>query len=130
MNLPIVSYVSDFFEINDTGLTLERFTDYSREIVRVGIPSVLTIVKAKKRLRMPKLERLIYSFNVEIPTFSADYIKADKEKCGLKGSPTRVRKIFSPELNKVVKFIDGSINEKAEKLKEVFTNLGLLKLKS
>ena len=128
LNYPIASFVSDFFEIDKNGLKLERYTDYSREIVRINKPAILTVVKAKKRLRLPKLKRLIYSFNVEIPKLKFSDLNADINQCGLKGSPTRVKEIFSPENQKKVIFIEGSIKEKAETLKGVLKNMGVIEV--
>jgi len=126
LNMPLVTYISNFFEIDNDGLKVERFTDYSREIVKAKFPSVITVLKAKSRLRMPKLSQLIHSFDVEIPFLNAKRLKADINRCGLKGSPTRVKEIFSPKLDKKVIFIDGSINEKAEKFKDILKDLRII----
>ena len=128
LSLPIVSFVSNFYKMDKNSLTVERYTDYNREIVKVGMPAILTVVKAKGRLRIPRLKRLIYSFSVSIPVLNALDIGAEAGRCGLKGSPTRVKEIFSPELKKKVKFIDGSIREKADRLKDIFKDLGVVKV--
>jgi len=126
LNMPLIAYISNFFEIDDDGLKVERFTDYSREIVKAKFPSVITVLKAKSRLRMPKLSQLIHSFDIEIPFLNAKRLKADINRCGLKGSPTRVKEIFSPILDKKVIFIDGSINEKAEKFKDILKDIRII----
>lgn len=83
----------------------------------VTAPAVLTIERINN-LRLPRLR----SKTVECEIFSAEMINADKAKCGLLGSPTRVienidnkfdkRKCNFIEINELNKIIELSLNKK------------------
>lgn len=113
LGLPLVGFVTDVIEIKKNCILLERVTDWGRERVLCDYPLVITVLKAKNRLRMPKLEGIIRSFKEEIGLLTHKNLGLQPEKCGLKGSPTRVKKIFSPETRSRVHFIEGSVEEKA-----------------
>lgn len=122
-----------------TGVMLSKFCEYSlitnvmnvnsidKEKVRcltrdegkieVKTPAVLTIERINN-LRLPRLR----SKTVECEIFSAEMINADKTKCGLLGSPTRVvenkenkfdkRKCKFIKINELNKIIELSLNKK------------------
>jgi electron transfer flavoprotein beta subunit len=56
---------------------------------------------------------MIGSFDIPVTRYGAGDIDADPHRCGLKGSPTRVKKVFSPKQLSRVNLIEGSIEEKA-----------------
>ena len=52
----------------------------------------------------------------KIPLWSAADIDAEEEKLGLQGSPTKVKRIFAPEINADREMIEGAPEEQAAKL--------------
>jgi electron transfer flavoprotein beta subunit len=105
LNLPVVTFVQRIVDIRDDELIVERMLDNGHETVRVTFPAVLTITKASQRLRMPTFDSIIHSFDSSVGRIGIDDIGADSSRCGLKGSPTRVKKIFSPKLHSEVQFL-------------------------
>ena len=121
LNYPVVTYVDDFFDLEGGSILLHRYVENIEEVIKLKLPGVITVVKAKKRLRLPLLNSLIKSFNTRIHILGPEDIDADVERCGLKGSPTRVRKTFTPEVKRGVTFIEGSIKERAKTLKKILS---------
>ena len=100
----------------------ERMTDEGIEIFECEYPVVFTVVKAAQRLRIPTLDGMMRSFDIPVTRYGAQDIAADPARCGLKGSPTRVKKVFSPKHLSKVELIEGSIEEKAKEFIRITGN--------
>lgn len=62
---------------------------------KAGLPALITVERIND-LRRPSIRSMVK----EVVVWTADDIGADKEKCGLKGSPTKVVKSFENESGK------------------------------
>jgi electron transfer flavoprotein beta subunit len=125
LGFPVITFVTAITEVTSGDITVERMIDNGKEIVQADLPVVLTVVKAEKRLRMPNLEEIVNSFDRTVERMGAGDIDADVNNCGLKGSPTRVKKVFSPKPSSDTTFIEGSIEEKAKGFVEVIRAKGI-----
>lgn len=112
LDLPLATYVSRFVETGDRFMRLERMVEGGREIIWSSLPMVLTVLKDVGKPRLGTVRSKMQANKAEIPTWGPDEIGAKEEWIGLKGSPTRVVKIFSPKLSRKGKII--KINEPAE----------------
>jgi electron transfer flavoprotein beta subunit len=61
---------------------------------------VLTVELELTKVRRASLPRLIDAQCAAVEAWNAESLQAQPERLGLKGSPTWVRKIFSPPLKK------------------------------
>ena len=85
-------------EINVDGTTV-RVKQQNEEgyiVTEAQFPVLITAVKELNEPRFPTIRGTMKAKKREIPHLSADDIKVDETKIGLKGSPTMVRKIFTP----------------------------------
>lgn len=96
LDLPQATYVDDIAELKDETITLKRLTDDGYQMLRLPLPTVLTVVKDLNEPRLPNLKDLHRGRFADIPSLSADDIGADQDEIGLDGSPTRVVEIFRP----------------------------------
>jgi len=77
---------------------------------------MVSVVKEINQPRMPTLKGKIKAKKVDIPILKAEDIGADERRIGLKGSPTRVVKIFHPQVTRTGVIVsadqdlDGAIN--------------------
>ncbi len=92
------TYVTGIEEIdaNDRLITVRRKVEGGFEIIRGPLPALLTVELDLAKPRRASLSQLINSLRADIPVWNAEMIEGDPQKLGLKGSPTWVRKIFSP----------------------------------
>ena len=127
LKMPVVTFVTDVREITSGGIVVERAADGCRELVKTVFPSLLTVVRSEKRLRMPTIEGIVSSFSGEVETAGPEDIGADRDRCGLKGSPTRVKNIFSPSSGGRVTYLEGSTEEKAGGFIEVLKKKGFVR---
>ena len=65
-------------------------------MIRGPLPAVLTVELDLAKPRRASLPQLIHSLRAAIMMWDAEAIHADREHLGLNGSPTWVKKIFSP----------------------------------
>jgi electron transfer flavoprotein beta subunit len=94
------TYVTEIKEINtkNAHITVKRKVEGGSEIIRGPLPALITGELELAKPRRASLARLIYSLRSEISVWNAEAIHGDNQKLGLKGSPTWVKKIFSPPL--------------------------------
>ncbi|MCK5805053.1 MAG: electron transfer flavoprotein subunit beta/FixA family protein, partial [Lentisphaeria bacterium] len=98
LDQPVVTYVSRIETVNPDEAVVDRLVEDGYECLAVTLPAVLTVVKEVSDPRLPTLmgKRVARALQVEI--FSAADLNVDSALLGLKGSPTRVVKIFRPKV--------------------------------
>ena len=101
MGFPVITNVMSIDALDEKGIACKtRLGDE-----KANLPALITVERIND-LRRPSIRSKVK----EVVVWTADDIGADKEKCGLKGSPTKVVKSFENESGKrKCKFI--SINE-------------------
>jgi electron transfer flavoprotein beta subunit len=60
--------------------------------------AAFTVVKEANNLRMPSLKGKVNAKKALIPTWGAAELNPDPNNIGLKGSPTKVNKVFTPPI--------------------------------
>jgi len=125
LNIPQITYAEEILEIKDGKIKIKKKIDGGYEIVQCKMPVLITVLKgaaeprpfrakrmmaykgAKTLTELEKLTEgnsLLYIDSLKheyeerglfIPTFSADDLKVDESRCGIKGSPTKVHKVES-----------------------------------
>jgi electron transfer flavoprotein beta subunit len=121
LGLPQVTYVEDV-EIEGENVKVRRAWEDGYEILSVKTPVLLTAIKELNEPRYMDIKNIFTIFNNDIKVWNADDIKADKEKIGLKGSPTKVKKSMTKEAKGQGEIVNTSVKEAGKiaalKLKE------------
>lgn len=116
LNIPHISYIRKIEEVTDKSIRVQRLMDEGYDVVESSLPVLLTVVKELNEPRMPSLKGKMAAKKAEIKVMGFADIEADENNLGLKGSPTQVRNIFAPEMKAERKIIEGSPDEKVDKL--------------
>ncbi|HNW83078.1 MAG TPA: electron transfer flavoprotein subunit beta/FixA family protein [bacterium] len=109
-----ITYVSGIREITGSYAIVERDGEYQTEIIKAHYPVLMTVTSSVNMPRYPNASKMLRHFKSDIPSaFTAekledaqksgriiplitnDDLKLDDERCGLKGSPTKVHNIKS-----------------------------------
>jgi electron transfer flavoprotein beta subunit len=98
LDMPVATYVSKIEDVSAKSCRLHRLVENGRQILEVDLPAVLTVVKEIADPRLPTLRGKQRARTAQIPVWGAGDIKADNAMLGLNGSPTRVVKIFHPQV--------------------------------
>jgi electron transfer flavoprotein beta subunit len=96
------TYVTEIMEVDpaDRRVTVKRKVESGSEVIRGRLPAVLTVELELTKVKRASLPRLIDSLRASIEVWNADAVQAEPQHVGLKGSPTWVRRIFSPPVKK------------------------------
>jgi electron transfer flavoprotein beta subunit len=120
LDLPLATYVSQVLEAGDDFLRLERLVESGREQVWSPLPMVLTVQKEIGAPRLGTVRSKMMARKTEIPVWGPAEIEAKAEWIGLKGSPTRVVKIFSPILSRKGQVWNAHTPEESEEAARAF----------
>lgn len=93
-----LTYIVEVQWINEDlrQIQVKRKLEGGVEIIRGPLPALLTVELELAQPRRVPLPLLVQSLRSEIKVWKGDDLQADPQKLGLKGSPTWVKKIFSP----------------------------------
>lgn len=141
LDIPQITYAEEILGIKDKKIKIKKKIDGGYEVVQCTMPVLITVLKgaaeprpfqakrimaykgAKTLTELEKLTEgnsLLYvdtlkheyeERNLFIETYSADDLKVDESRCGIKGSPTKVHKVESVVLS-------GGSHEMIEPTKE------------
>ncbi len=125
LGLPQVTYAEEILDVSDGRATIKRKIDGGYEVLRARLPVLVTVVgeaavprpysakrvmqykNARTLMELEKLadensllysDRLVHEAkakNLFIQTFTTDDLDVEPDRCGIKGSPTKVHKIES-----------------------------------
>jgi electron transfer flavoprotein beta subunit len=113
LGIPQLTYVSKVKEIDlaNKKIVAERMLENGREVVQATLPALITVIKDINEPRLPSLLGIKKAAKVQIPTLMAKDISANENRIGLKGSPTWVKKVFSPEVRGGGEILKGELTE-------------------
>jgi electron transfer flavoprotein beta subunit len=94
-------------------IKVRRKLEGRHEIVEAPLPVMLTVVRELNRPRYPTVPMRLESQAAAVKVWNNEVLKLDVNSCGLKGSPTWVSRIFSPEREKGEIIGDGVSNPEA-----------------
>lgn len=122
LGIPFVAYIKKIESIADGKMVVERMMDDGYDVVESSLPALITVVKEINQPRLPSLKGKMRAKNLKVTTLTAKEIGADENMIGLKGSPTKVVRIFPPAPRGQREILSGTIEQQVEqvvkKLKE------------
>jgi electron transfer flavoprotein beta subunit len=122
LGIPFVAYIRKIEKVENNKMTVERMMDEGCDVVETSLPALITVVKEINQPRLPSLKGKMKAKSFKVTTLSAKDIEADEKMIGLKGSPTKVVRIFPPAPRGQREILTGTIEQQVEqvakKLKE------------
>jgi len=124
LDIPHVAWVSKINNVDDKKITVEQDLAESVESVELYFPCMITVEKDIVQPRLPSYKRKLETRDkpVKMLTFQ-DFPDQDENKYGLKGSPTRVEKVFPPDSNTDRILFEGHPDELADKCYDTLKQL-------
>jgi len=107
--LTLVDQIQDV-DLDRKKVIVRRKLEGRHEIVEAGLPAMLTVVREINRPRYPTVPMRLAAEEAEVAVWDNSVMGLDVEQIGLRGSPTQVRRIFSPERVKGEVLGDGPNN--------------------
>lgn len=119
LDIPQITFVKKIEDIKDSLIRAERMTEEGYDIVESPLPCLITVVKEINEPRLPSLKGKMRAKKIEIRKLEAKDLDADPDSLGLKGSPTKVVKIFTPPPRKGGQILEGEAKDTSAKLVEL-----------
>ena len=112
-------------EADEDGAVVTRDTDDGYDKVRLRYPGVITVTKTSYEPRLANIRSKLSATRAEIPHLTLTELEhIDTGRIGLKGSPTKVKKTFTPEMSSECTWINGeNAAEAADSLTAVLETL-------
>lgn len=126
-----LTYVCSLKELDLEGGVIRawRQREDGRELLEAKLPAALTVTETCNQIRYASLPDLIAAVDKPVEIWTADDIGADRALLGLKGSPTRVKKIFAPparERGEVLSASDSDPSQAAAALMDRLAERGIM----
>lgn len=106
LKMPLVTYAKSI-TIDDNRFTAETMMDDGVDVLEGPLPVVMTVVKEAAAPRFASLGGWMEAKHSKIPCWGVKQLRATPDLCGLKGSPTKVVKIFAPPVKSGGTKMDG-----------------------
>ncbi len=124
LEIPQISYVSEFEHKNDHALVKRQFED-GYQIIKIKYPCLITTLSEEIETRYMSIGGVLRANrDLEVKQWGFADIDAPQERMGLKGSPTKVKKSFTKGVKAQGEVKEGTPKELAEilvnKLKEKY----------
>jgi electron transfer flavoprotein beta subunit len=85
--------------------------------LEASLPALVTVEREINEPRIAPMDSIMEAYEKEIPVWAPADLNGEAERFGLDGSPTRLRKVFSPKVLKGdVQMLPGGPKEAAAKL--------------
>lgn len=115
LGIPQVTYVQDF-ELKDGEAIVSRQLEDGYETISVKLPCLLTAVKELNKPRYMTMKGIYEAYEKEITVWGFADVDVPQEKVGLKASPTRVFRSFTPEPKGAGVVLQGTAKEQVAQL--------------
>ena len=117
LGVPCLTDICQIISVEDDLLRCRRMGDDRYSIWEVRLPALITVTKEINVPRLPSIAGLRYAAGHPVTTWSAaDFPGMDKERIGLQGSATQVKRTFVPHQEISTRMIGGSPEQQAAEL--------------
>lgn len=116
LGVPCLTCVQSCEVLDDKTFKVVRIVEDGREEWEVQRPCALTVAREAGDLRIANLRCKMKAKSYQPPTWGVAELSPNPDFIGLKGSPTRVAKVFAPPVKTNRERIEGTPAEQAAKL--------------
>ena len=117
MDLPMIAWIRKIEEIRPDFLRAERLMEDGYDVLETPLPALISVVKEINEPRLESLKGKMRAKKYEPAVWGvADLPGLDADRLGLKGSPTRVKKTFTPQRQYRGEMIEGDVPRAAAAL--------------
>lgn len=95
LGIPQITYVQDV-KVNGKKVVVERQLEDGYEVIEAGMPVLLTAIKELNKPRYMTVDGIYDAYEREIPVWGIADMPVEQDQVGLKASPTKVLRSFTP----------------------------------
>lgn len=125
LDLPQVTYVEDL-KIDGKKLIVQRQLEDGYEMIELQMPALLTAVKELNEPGYMYVDKIFEAFDKEIKILTINDVDITTDHVGLKSSPTRVKRSFTPEVKSEGEMLTGTEREMAIRIVDEFKQMHII----
>ena len=99
LDMPQATYVGEA-TAQEGSVVVKRENDDGYSLIEMQTPCLVTVTKPAFEPRLPTIKSKMAAKRAEIVSITSEDVELDRSQCGLKGSPTKVKKTFTPKVKK------------------------------
>jgi electron transfer flavoprotein alpha/beta subunit len=128
LDIPQVTYAWEVWPTEDgKSVRVKKELEDGFEILEMACPCAVTVTKPDYEPRFPTIKSKMAANKAKIPVLNAADCGLDVERSGLKGSPTKVKKSFTPPRKEGgLKIKEETPEESAKKLYDLLKDKGII----
>lgn len=116
LNIPQVTYVEEL-KLNEENMTVKRALEDGYEMIELKMPALLTAIKELNEPRYPCIQGIFDAYREkELQIWDVKSIDIDLKNIGLDGSPTQVKRSFTPDTKRKGEMLTGNSREVVQQL--------------
>ncbi|TXT43739.1 MAG: electron transfer flavoprotein subunit alpha/beta-like protein [Spirochaetes bacterium] len=115
LDVPVATYVGSIESSGETEIVVRRLVEEGYQRLRLKLPCLATVVKEIGTPRLPTLRGKKFARSSMIRALNAKDLDAEEGFLGLRGSPTKVSKIFYPKVAREGVMLRAGDEAEAEK---------------
>jgi len=116
LKIPQLTYAVSL-AVEDRKVRITQKLGKVQRVLETSLPALVTVEREINEPRIAPMDRIMEAYEKEIPVWSPEDLEGDPARFGLEGSPTRLRKVFSPKVLKgKVQMLPGGPKEAAVEL--------------
>jgi len=115
LGIPQLAYAMHIEVVADKIRVKQKLGDLDR-LLEAPMPALITVEREAYQPRVAPMDTILEAYGKEIPVWKLDDLNGERENFGLKGSPTKLRKVYTPKLVKgKVEILEGGPEDIARK---------------
>jgi electron transfer flavoprotein beta subunit len=126
LNIPVVTMVNEIHDDAERDWLVKTAWEDGYRRVAVKLPALFTVARELNEPKNLSFSGIIKARKKEITTWSIADLDVAPESVGLKGSPTVVGDFGTLETGRNVEFLEGTAEEKAERLVGILIESGAI----
>jgi electron transfer flavoprotein beta subunit len=132
LDIPLVTCAIKIVELNPENgyIVVQRLIEGGSETLQVSLPCMITAEKELNALRFSPLPDLIKAVKSSVQLLNSTNTNIDPTQCGLKSSPTKVKRVFIPSKRERGEMLEsgnkGITDVLFERLEPVLKQMGRL----
>jgi electron transfer flavoprotein alpha/beta subunit len=99
LGIPQLTYAMNIEVVDNRVRVNQRLGDLDR-LLETPMPALITVEREAYPPRVAPMDTILEAYGKDIPVWKSDDLGGENERFGLKGSPTKLRKVYTPKLIK------------------------------
>lgn len=115
LRIPQLAYAMHIEVVDGKVRVKQKLGDLDR-LLEAPMPALITVEREAYQPRVAPMDTILEAYGKDIPVWKPDDLNGERENFGLTGSPTKLRKVYTPKLIKgKVEMLEGGPEDVARK---------------